>query len=214
MQVIFLGLLSPLSSNSQYSSCWICHVLCALSPAWMLRASPRIWFLLHLCHERMEVAVCGEVVSFGFPIVEGTLYLAVGFSQFCEAECVMPPMHVRDKVCKGFLLVAQLLLRPPLLDGGYFLQSPGYVSYRSFLQERNTCVEFLLLQRWHPVRHSLGGEAHSWRILRYWRFSERSMPAEFCRHRAWHDAWLRFSAAFFCLIRRILPTLHQHWQQC
>ena len=68
-------------------------------------------FLLHLYHERMEVAVCGEVVSFDFPIVEGTLYLAVGFSQFCEAECVMPPMHLRDKFCKGFLLVAQLLLR-------------------------------------------------------------------------------------------------------
>ena len=95
----------------------------------------------------MEVAVCGEAVSFDFPIVEGTLYLAVGFSQFCEAECVMPPMHVRDKVCKGFLLVAQLLLRPPLLDGGYFLRSPGCVSCRSFLQKRKTCVEFLLLQR-------------------------------------------------------------------
>lgn len=148
----------------------------------------------------MEVAVCGEVVSFGFPIVEGTLYLAVDFSQFCEAECVIPPMHVRDKVCKGFLLVAhgsdclddahalvahlrevscgdellkrgvvhlrpflgfgkdilrprvdglvaQLLLRPPLLDGGYFLRSPGCVSCRSFLQKRKTCVEFLLLQR-------------------------------------------------------------------
>ena len=109
-------------------------------------------------------------------------------------------MHVRDKVCKVFLLVAhcsgflddvqtlvshlreisrgdellkrgvvhlrpflgfgkdilrprsdgiiaQLLLRPPLLDGGYFLRSPGCVSCRSFLQKRNTCVEFLLLQR-------------------------------------------------------------------
>ena len=123
---------------------------------WMLRDSPRIWFLLHLCHERMEVAVCGEVVSFGFPIVESALYLAVGFAQFWKAECVMPPMHVRDKICKDFLLVAQLLLRPPLLDGGYFLRSPGCVSCRSFLQKRKTCVEFLLLQRWQPGQALLG----------------------------------------------------------
>ena len=39
----------------------------------------------------MEVAVCGEVVSFGFPIVEGTLYLAVGFLQFSEAEVLCHP---------------------------------------------------------------------------------------------------------------------------
>lgn len=106
----------------------------------------------------MEVAVCGEVVSFDFPIVEGTLYLAVDLSQFCDAECVIPPMHVRDKVCKGFLLVAQLLLRPPLLDGGYFLRSPGCVSCRSFLQERNTCVEVFLLQSRQPCQTLLGQE--------------------------------------------------------
>ena len=156
MQVIFWGLLSPLSSNSQYASCWICHVLCALSPALNAPGFSTNLILLHLCHERMEVAVCGEVVSFDFLIVEGTLYLAVGFLQFSEAECVMPPMHVRDKVCKGFLLVAQLLLRPPLLDGGYFLRSPGCVSCRSFLQKRKTCVEFLLLQRWQPGQALLG----------------------------------------------------------
>ena len=35
----------------------------------------------------MEVAVCGEVVSFDFPIVEGTLYLAVG-----NGGCITPGM--------------------------------------------------------------------------------------------------------------------------
>ena len=70
----------------------------------------------------------------------------------------MPPMHLRDKVCKGFLLVAQLLLRPPLLDGGYFLRSPGCVSCRSFLQKRNTCVEVFLLQSRQPCQTLLGQE--------------------------------------------------------
>ena len=156
MQVIFWGLLSPLSSNAQYASCWICHVLCALSPALnapgfstnLIFAPPPPWTYGGCCLWRGRILWLSN--SRGYSVsCRGLLAVLRGWS-------VMPPMHLRDKVCKGFLLVAQLLLRPPLLDGGYFLRSPGYVSCRSFLQERNTCVEFLLLQRWQPGQALLG----------------------------------------------------------
>ena len=126
---------------------------------WMLRGSPRIWFFAPplpwpyggCCLWRGRILWLSN--SRGYSVsCRGLLAVLRGWS-------FMPPMHLRDKVCKGFLLVAQLLLRPPLLDGGYFLRSPGCVSCRSFLQKRKTCVEFLLLQRWHPVRHSLGGRS-------------------------------------------------------
>ena len=156
MQVIFWGLLSPLSSNSQYASCWICHVLCALSPALnapgfstnLIFAPPPPWTYGGCCLWRGRILWLSN--SRGYSVsCRGLLAVLRGWS-------VMPPMHLRDKVCKGFLLVAQLLLRPPLLDGGYFLRSPGCVSCRSFLQKRKTCVEFLLLQRWQPGQALLG----------------------------------------------------------
>ena len=52
----------------------------------------------------MEVAVCGEVVSFDFPIVEGTLYLAVGFSQFCEADVLCHPCTSGIRSARAFSL--------------------------------------------------------------------------------------------------------------